>query len=73
MDKRVIQVNKLDNEQIEMAIQKISEHINDEVDATCNKVNELLIRYGLKCKMKIVIEELTSDIASEHGKIEQDA
>ena len=73
MTKRKINVNKLGDTQLETAISKISEQINSEVDATCDKVNKLLSRYGLKCKMQIAIEELkTSEIAEEHDKIKQE-
>jgi hypothetical protein len=56
--KRPIDVEKLGNEQLEIAISKISNQITSDVDATCEKANELLSRYGLKCKMAVVIEEL---------------
>jgi hypothetical protein len=73
MAKRKINVSKLDDSQLETAIHKISEQINSEVDATCDKVNKLLSRYGLKCKMQIAIEELNaSEIAEEHDKIKQE-
>jgi len=58
MINRTIDVNKLDDEQLNMAIEKISGKITAEVDATCDRVNELINRYGFKCKMQIVFEEL---------------
>lgn len=74
MTKRHINVDKLGDKQLETAIQKISAQINSDVDETCERVNQLLSRYGLRCKMQIAIEELkTSEIAEEHDKIKQDA
>jgi hypothetical protein len=73
MSKRHINVDNLGDKQLETAIQKISAQINSDVDATCDKVNQLLSRYGLRCKMQIAIEELkVSEIAEEHDKIKQD-
>lgn len=70
---RPINVDKLTDEQLEAAVQKIANKINEEVDATCEKVNKLLSRYGMSCKMQIVIERSsTTNKADEHDKIEQD-
>jgi len=54
---RAIDVEKLGDEQLENAINKISNQITGDIDNICNKANELLNRYGLQCKMQIVIEE----------------
>jgi hypothetical protein len=70
---RPINVDKLTDEQLEAAVQKIANKINEEVDATCDKVNKLLSRYGMTCKMQIVIERSeATNKADERDKIEQD-
>lgn len=55
---RNINVEKLTQEQLENAINQVSKQIQEEVDATCSKVNKLLNRYGLECRMEIAIEEI---------------
>jgi hypothetical protein len=68
--KRKINIDKLDNNQLETAIEKISIEINKEVDYACEKANKLLNRYGLQCKMAVVIEALKNDAeAGIHDKI----
>lgn len=67
---RAINVDKLDEKQLETAIDRISSKITTDIDEVCDKANKLLARYGLCCKMQIVIEELkTSDITEKHDKI----
>ena len=58
-NKRSIDVDNLSDDQLEIAITKISNQINKEVDLTCEKANALLSRYGLICKMQILIESAT--------------
>lgn len=58
---RAISVDKLSEVQLEEAIKKISDKITTDVDMVCDKANLLLKRYGLSCKMQIVIEELKSE------------
>lgn len=62
---RNVSIEKLDDKQLEKTIDKISAKINKEVDATCSKVNQLLARYGLQCKMQIVFEELDSNTQAD--------
>jgi len=57
MTNRKINVEKLNDKQLQQAIDKVSELVNQEVAQVCDNVNKLLKRYGLKCKMQIVFEE----------------
>lgn len=68
---RPINVEKMTDEQLETAIVKLSNKITTDVDAVCERANELLKRYGLSCKMQIVIEQLNlDDTTKNHDKIE---
>lgn len=70
MTGRAINVDKLTNEQLEKAVESLSGKITSEVDATCDRINKLLSRYGLKCKMQAVFEELAeSDQTEARDKI----
>jgi hypothetical protein len=53
---RKINVEELGEEGLEQAITKVSAKINEEVDKACSNINELLSRYGLACRMKVVID-----------------
>lgn len=65
---RAINVEGLTEEQLAQTIDKLGQIIRNDVDATCDKANQLLSRYGLACKMQIVIDE--ADKLNElHDKI----
>lgn len=52
---RKINVEAFTEEQLAQASEALGVAIRNEVDATCEKINKLLDRYGLICKMEIVI------------------
>jgi hypothetical protein len=55
---RKIDLEKLTKEQFQASIDKLIQQVDKEVDKSCGKVNQLLAKYGLKCKMQIVLEHL---------------
>ena len=68
---RKINVEGLTEEQMEQAINRVGQLIRDDVDATCERANRLLSRYGMACKMQIVIDE--ADKLNElHDKIKSE-
>ena len=53
---RKIDVEKMSEEQLEKAILNISNKIKIDLEELINKSNQLLNRYGLACKMNILID-----------------
>ena len=58
--KNTVNIEKLNNKQLEVEVKKVSDKIISYVDKTCDRANKLLKKYGLSCKMSIVIEKLTT-------------
>lgn len=61
MNTKKVNVEKMSETQLNKAIKSISERITKNVDQTCEKANKLLSKYGLKCKMQIIITEQEQD------------
>jgi len=68
MSKPAINVEQLADNDLQSAIDKISSKINLEVDRTCERANQLLARYGLKCKMQIAIYQDDETSSSDRIK-----
>jgi hypothetical protein len=56
VEERKIDIEKLTEEQFEAAVQAVGKKVNEKVDAVCEEANKLLKRYGLSCKMHVVID-----------------
>lgn len=65
MTKRKINLEKLDDDQLEQTITVLSNKITKDVDILCEEMNKTLLRYGLQCKMQIMIEELPAPSESK--------
>jgi len=55
--KRKVDVEKLDDEQIEVVQDQVSAKIREITDKAVKDANKILAIYGLSCKMQIKIEE----------------
>jgi hypothetical protein len=71
MNDRKINTDALSEDQLEASIKKLTQVIDKDVNETCERVNQLLARYGLKCKMQLVFQNLDDfDEPVTHDKIE---
>lgn len=55
--KREVDVEKLNEEQVQLLMDQIGEKIRGMVDETCEKANKVLGVYGLQAKMQVLIQE----------------
>lgn len=70
--KRKIDVDNLTNEQLKAAEDALGKKINAKIDETCKEVNSWLQRYGMVCKMQIMIDtEANFNDASRYNEVDK--
>lgn len=61
LEDRKIDVNAMDDNQLESTISALSNKITGRVEDLAEDINKTLKRYGLKCKLGLVIEKLEDE------------
>lgn len=55
MRERSVDIDKVDEQQLDVIAEQLGNKINGMVDDLCSKANEMLKIYGLEAKMQIAI------------------
>lgn len=65
---RKIDVENLTDEQLQIAIDAISKKVKLEIEATIARINGLVSRYGLTCKLQASLEAVSPEVKEEDSK-----